>query len=105
MKFPDLNLGYVFNYKSYITEEGIMLTFLGGFVKILFGFDQIREMRKTRYLGGRISWDVLRWGKCPKCTEVLSVHLDKGVFLNHMIVFDDLEKAIAEIRILGIKVD
>jgi len=105
MKFPDLNIGYIFDYNGYITEKGMMVTFLGGFVKILFGFDQIKDIERTFYLGGKISWNVLRWGKCPKGTEVLSICLDEGVFLHHMIVFDDLDNATEKIKRVGIEVN
>jgi len=56
MKFPDPNIGYVFGYKSTIVDDEILITFLGG----------------------RISWDVIRWGKCPPKTEALKVILLPG---------------------------
>lgn len=41
MKFPDPNIGYIFDYKSFITENGIPITFLGRSVKICFKYDNV----------------------------------------------------------------
>ncbi|MEA4845930.1 MAG: hypothetical protein VB106_01725 [Clostridiaceae bacterium] len=59
MKFPDPNIGYVCGYNSKVVYEGILVTFLGGTVKILFEFDNIKNICKEKYQGGRISWDVI----------------------------------------------
>lgn len=94
MKFPDPNFGYHFDYRSHITEKGILLTFLRGKVRILFRFEDIVRAEKDVYRGGAVSWDVIRWGKCPSGTQALRIILKKGCFRNHMIVFEDLEGAI-----------
>ncbi len=39
MKFPDLNIGYVFGYRSEVSDEGIVVKFLGGLVKITFKYE------------------------------------------------------------------
>ena len=75
MKFPDPNIGYVFGYKSRITNEGILVTFLNGKVKIVFRYSDIEQAHKEVYRGGRISWNVIRWGKCPSGTEALRIIL------------------------------
>jgi hypothetical protein len=101
MRFPDPNVGYVFGYKSRITREGILVTFLREWVKIWFRFDNIDRVRRETYRGGRISWDVIRWGKCPPGQEALRVCLREGAFKHHLVVFDDLDAAIDELRSRG----
>jgi hypothetical protein len=59
-KFPDPNVGYVFGYHSKVTDNGILVTFLGGIVRILFKFESIEQITKETYSGGRVSWDVIR---------------------------------------------
>ena len=97
MRFPDLNVGWVFGYRSKVSDEGIVVTFLGGLVKIVFKYEDMEEVRVETYEGGRVSWDVLRWGRCPKGTKAIRVKLRRGAFRNHLIVFDDVEGAYAEI--------
>ena len=104
MKFPDPNIGYVFGYDSKLTDDGILITFLGGIIKILFQFKDIEYVSREVYRGGRISWDVIRWGKCPPGTEALKVILKKGIFKNHLIVFDNLDDTIRELRNKGVDV-
>ena len=73
MKFPDPNIGYMFDYNSHITNESIMVSFLGGLVKIIFRFDHIESLRREVYTGGRISWNVIiAFGKILflKCSGV-----------------------------------
>jgi len=98
MRFPDPNIGYVFGYKSSIVSEGLLITFLGGIVRILFKFEDIEKIYKVVYEGGKISWDVIRWGKCPPGKEALKIVFKKGKLRHHIIVFDDLEAAIAELK-------
>jgi len=104
MKFPDPNIGYVFGYKSKITDDGILISFLGGIVKISFKFKDIESISKEVYRGGRISWNIIRWGKCPPGTEALRVILKQGIFKNHLIVFDNLDSVIRELRNKGVNV-
>ena len=98
MKFPDPNVGYLFDYHSQIIDRGIRVSFLGGLVKIVFGFDRIASLHREVYSGGRISWDVIRWGKCPPGTAAVNVVLKNGLFRNHLIVFDQLEAAIQDLQ-------
>ncbi len=98
MKFPDLNIGCVFGYNSEITSEGFLITFLGGIVRIRFWFKDIVKISEETYNGGKISWDVIRWGKCPPGKEALLVVLKKGLFTHHLIVFDNLEKAVETLK-------
>jgi hypothetical protein len=105
MKFPDPNIGYVFGYNSHVTNEGIMVTFLGGLLKIVFRFDHIESLRREVYTGGRISWNVIRWGKCPSGTTALKVVLRNGMFRNHLIVFDRLEDSITDLQRHGMVVE
>ena len=104
MIFPDLNIGYVFGYKSMITKEGILITFIGGIVKILFKYINIEQINRKVYSGERISWDVIRWGKCPPGKEALKIVLKQGAFRNHFIIFDDLEKTICDLKSLDIDI-
>lgn len=104
MKFPDPNIGYLFDYRSCITDEGIRVSFLGDLVKITFKFDQIESFGRGTYMGGRISWNVVRWGKCPPGTAALNVILKKGLFRNHLIVFERLEDAVDNLRRRAIQV-
>lgn len=94
MTFPDPNIGYLFGYRSKITGAGILVTFLGGIVGVLFRFADTEGLSREVYDGGRISWDVIRWGKCPPGTEALRIVLKRGAFRNHLVVFDDLDAVI-----------
>jgi len=98
MRFPDPNIGYIFGYKSRITSQGILVSFLWQSIKIVFRFDNIRHIKRIRYTGGKISWDIIRWGKCPAGKEALNIKLKKGIFKNHLIVFKDLESIVSEIN-------
>jgi len=102
MRFPDFNFGYVFGYKSGITSEGFLITFLGGIVRIQFKFKDIEKMYKETYSGGKISWDIIRWGKCPPGKNALKIVFKKGKFKNHMIVFDNLEETINVLKKRGL---
>lgn len=102
MIFPDPNIGYVFGYKSNVTHDGILVTFLGGRVKILFGYKDIEKIKRETYQGGRISWDVIRWGRCPSGTEGIRLRLKKGYFRNHIIVFDNIKAAVDVLRSQGL---
>jgi hypothetical protein len=102
MFFPDPNIGHHFDYDSYLTEEAIVVTFLNGRVKIPFKFKNIISAKSERYLGGSISWTVVRWGKCPTGTEALRVKMKKGFFRNNFIVFSDLEKVLYKLKAIGI---
>lgn len=104
MKFPDPNIGYVFGYKSRITSQGILVTFLGGKVKILFKYSDIVRVHREVYSGGRISWDVIRWGKCPSGTDAVKIVLKHGMYRNHFIVFDNMAKAISDLKNDGIDI-
>lgn len=101
MRFPDPNVGYIFGYDSRITCDGILITFLGGIVAIPFKFSDMAEIRREVYAGGRISWDVLRWGKCPHGKEALKILMKRGIFRNHLIVFDDLDTAVIALKSKG----
>lgn len=105
MKFPDPNIGYVFGYDSKISDDRILVTFLGGVVKIPFSFNAILQVSKATYNGGRISWDVVRWGKCPSGTEALKIVMKKGPLRDHMIVFNDLNAAVRKLKEKGISVN
>ncbi len=96
--FPDPNVGHVFGYKSRVSREGIWVAFLKGKVRILFRYENIERARVTTYDGGRISWNVIRWGKCPKGTKAIEITLNRGIFKRHLIVFEDLERAVDEIK-------
>jgi hypothetical protein len=101
MRFPDPNIGYVFGYGSKITDDAVLVTFLGGAVKIPFRFGNIECIGKETYRGGRISWDVLRWGKCPAGTVALKIRLKSGPVKDHLIVFDNPDAAIRELACHG----
>ena len=105
MKFPDPNIGYIFGYNSHVTDEGIVVSFLGGLVKIVFRFDRIESLRRETYTGGRISWDVIRWGKCPSGTAALKVVLRNGAFRNHLVVFDQLDDIVNDLQRRGMVVE
>ncbi|GEM_PF-1533805 len=98
MKFPDFNIGYVFGYNSRITDEGILVTFLGETVRILFSYAEIEQMDIEKYTGGQVSWDVIRWGKCPPGTQALKISLKQGLFKQHLIVFNDLQQATRDLK-------
>ncbi len=96
--FPDPNLGHIFGYKSEVDDEGIRITFLGGIVKIILRYRDISRAKITTYEGGRISWDVIRWGKCPKGTKALEVTLKRRIFKRHLIVFENLEREVEKVE-------
>lgn len=104
MKIIDPNIGYVFGYKSKINEEGILVTFLGDLIKILFRFDNIQNIYTEHYKGGRVSYDIIRWGKCPPGTEALRIVLKKGIYKNHLIVFTDLTSTTGILKEHGINI-
>ncbi|MEN6313919.1 MAG: hypothetical protein ABFD25_06690 [Clostridiaceae bacterium] len=104
MRFPDPNIGYVCGYKSKIIDDGFLVTFLGGLVKIRFKFNDIESINKEVYNGGKVSWDVIRWGRCPNGTEALRILLRKGSFRSHIIVFDNLETAVNELKSRGLSI-
>ena len=54
MKFPDPNIAYVFGYDSKLTDDGILITFLGGIIKILFKFKDIEYVSREVYCGEMI---------------------------------------------------
>jgi hypothetical protein len=105
MVFPDLNAGYVFGYRSKITREGILISFLSGIVKIRFKNGNIGHASRYKYNGGRISWNVIRWGKCPQGKEALKIILRRGIFRNNIVVFDNLEKSVSDLENLGVKIE
>ena len=96
--FPDLNIGYIFGYTSDVDTEGIQITFLKGLVRIVFRYEDIEIARVTTYNGGRISWNAIRWGKCPKGTKTLEIILKRGIFRRHLIVFDNLGDIISKLE-------
>jgi hypothetical protein len=98
VRFPDPNIGYVFGYDSTIKDGMILVTFLWGLVKIPFRFSDIEHLRRDAYRGGRISWDLIRWGKCPPGTEAVRILMKRGLFKHHMVVFDNLEDAMAKLK-------
>jgi hypothetical protein len=98
-------VGYVFGYHGRVTDDGILVTFLGGIVRILFRFDGIELIAIETYGGGRVSWDVIRWGKCPHGTEALRVTLKRGAYKAHMVVFDDIDATQQDLHHRGITVD
>ena len=102
MRLPDFNIGYVFGFGSEINSEGLLVTFLGGIVRIRFRYKDIEEVSREIYSGGRISWDVIRWGKCPPGTDALRVVLKNGPFRKHLIVFDRPDAAIEALKGQGI---
>jgi len=104
LKFPDPNIGYVCGYNSKVTNEALLVTFLGGIVQIPFKFNDIESIYREVYRGGRISWDVIRWGKCPSGKDALRIFLKRGSFRNHIIVFDNLEETINKLRSLGVNI-
>lgn len=104
MRFPDPNVGYVFGYRAFATAEGIEATFLGGRVRIPFRSGAIRSAWPETYEGGRVSWDVIRWGRCPRGTRALHVELARGPFREHLVVVDDLDGALDRLRELGVRV-
>lgn len=105
MKFPDPNIGYIFGYKSYVTAQGILITFINGKIKIEFKYSDIKQIFREVYSGGRISWNIIRWGKCPSGTEALKIILNRGMYRNHFIVFDNIENAIDDLKNHGIDVE
>ena len=98
MILPDPNVGYVFGYSSEVYKEGIVITFLKGLIKIVFRYEDIEIVKITTYKGGRISWNVIRWGKCPNGTKALQIRLKRGIFRNHLIVFENLDEAVERLR-------
>jgi hypothetical protein len=98
MIFPDTNIKHIFGYRSRIVPKGILVSFLWESIKIVFPFENIRSIRRTTYSGGKISWNMIRWGKCPPGREGLNIQLKKGIFKNHLIVFRDMEAVIDEIN-------
>jgi hypothetical protein len=105
MKFPDPNIGYIFGYDSHVTNDGIVVSFLGGLVKIAFRFDRIELLRRETYTRGRISWDVIRWGKCPPGTAALKVVLRNGLFRDHLVVFEQLDDIVNDLQSHGMVVE
>lgn len=105
MRFPDPNVGYIFGYRCKLAGDRISIAFLWGLVHISFKYKDIERMGREIYSGGRISWDVLRWGKCPPGTRALRITLKKGAFREHLIVFADLDTAIGDLRSKGFSVD
>ncbi len=104
MRFPDPNVGYVFGYCGAATTNGIEVTFLGGRVRIVFRPRAIQSAWPETYQGGRISWSVIRFGRCPRGTRALHVQLTRGLFRDHLIVLDDLDGALARLREAGVSV-
>jgi hypothetical protein len=102
--FPDFNIGYIFGYKSQIISEGFLITFLNGLVRIKFRFKNIEKIYKQTYSGGRISWDIIRWGKCPPGTKALNIALKKGLFKNNLLVFDNLDEAVEKLKRQGMNI-
>ncbi len=99
--FPDPNIGYIFGYKSKVGKDGIEVRFLRGLIKVIFRYEDIEFARVETYNGGRISWNVIRWGRCPRGTKAVRIRLRRGLFRDHLIVFDDLDDAIRRLRELG----
>jgi hypothetical protein len=95
--FPDPNVGYVFGYKSEVCDDGIAVTFLRGLIRIVFRYEDIESARIKTYRGGRISWNVIRWGKCPNGTKALQIRLRRGIFRDHLIVFENLDEAVEKL--------
>ncbi len=58
----------------------------------------IETVKITTYKGGKTSWNVIRWGKCPNGTKALQIRLIRGIFSNDLIVFDDLDEAVKKLR-------
>lgn len=104
MRFPDPNVGYVFGYRGTTTGNGIEVTFLSGRVRILFRPRAIRSVWPEIYQGGRISWSVIRFGRCPRGTRALHVQLTRGLFRDHLVVLDDLDGALVRLREAGVRV-
>ena len=102
MRFPDPNVGYVFGYRGAATDNGVEVTFLGGRARILFPPRAIRSVWPETYRGGRISWSVIRFGRCPRGTRALHVQLARGLFRDHLVVLDDLDDALAQLRAAGV---
>jgi len=75
-----------------------VITFLKGLIKIIFRYEDIETAQITTYKGGRISWNVIRWGKCPNGTKALQIRLKRGIFKNYLIVFENLDDAIKKLR-------
>jgi len=55
-------------------------------------------MSIEKYTGGQVSWDVIRWGKCPTGTQALKITLKQGLFKQHLIVFNDLQQATRDLK-------
>ena len=104
MRFPDPNVGHIFGFGSSVADGRILVTFLGGIVRIPFQFKDIAQVRRTTYGGGRVSWDVIRWGKCPRGTKALRITMKKGAFREHIVVFGNLDAAVRQLREKGVKV-
>jgi len=100
--FPDPNIGYIFGYKSKISKDGIEVQFLHGLIRIVFRYEDIEFAGVETYNGGRISWKVIRWGKCPRGTRAVRIRLRRGIFRDHLIVFEDLDDAIRRLREMGL---
>ena len=56
-------------------------------------------------MGGRISWSVIRSGRCPRGTRALHVRLRRGPFRDHLIVLDDVDGALTRLRQAGVDVE
>lgn len=104
MRFPDPNIGYLFGYGSQVTDSGVLVTFLHGRVRVSFPFADMAGISRSAYRGGRVSWDVVRWGKCPRGTEALAISMKKGLFRENLVVFGDLDAAVRRLGEMGIPI-
>jgi hypothetical protein len=68
-------------------------------VKIPFRFDNIACAWRETYSGERISRDVVRRGKCPAGTVALKIRLKSGPLRDHLVVCDDIDAAVRELKL------
>lgn len=94
--FPDTNtLGpYCDNT---IGRNAVNVSFLKIFNK-RFRLEDIDWARRELYKGGRISWRLMRWGKCPKDAQGIRIRLNRGLFRDHFLIFPDLTRAEQELK-------
>ena len=78
MIFPSNVFGY-----SGGCEVGVVASFRESTIKI------VKTAKITTYKGGRISWNVIRWGKCPNVSKALQ---------DNLIVFENLDKAVERLK-------
>ncbi len=95
LPFPDANI-LTRKCENTITKDAILA--LSPLINRKFKFDEIDWARRELYKGGKISWRLMRWGKCPKDAQGIRIRLDRGLFRDHFLAFPDLTRAEQELK-------